>query len=306
MTLTKTLTLLVVIALLAVAPGSAPPDSICKATAKEIRKAAKSGAHADFWVQTANCLNETDECTDDCIDDADDELDDALDLAEDQYDARLCACALLGGGAYDPDLDPDDFSANVTNPFFKLVVNRTLVYRKPTDEGIEEVRVKTLPGTVLIDGLPCRAVSDKVFLAGVLIEDTIDWFTQHDNGTVWYAGEIAKNFEDGFLADIDGSWMSGKDGAKAGIQMRSSPTPGAVYRQEFLVNEAEDIARVVALGQTVHVPAGTFTGCVKTEEWSPLSPGNTEFKYFAPGIGLVLEVDPESGERLELVQILNN
>jgi len=60
---------------------------------------------------------------------------------------------------------------------------------------------------------------------------------------------------------------------------------------------------VVALDQTVVVPYGTFTGCLQTEERSPLSPDSAEWKFYAPDIGLVLEVDIDSGERLELIRI---
>lgn len=32
-----------------------------------------------------------------------------------------------------------------------------------------------------------------------------------------------------------------------------------------------------------------------------LEPGHIEHKYYAPGIGLILEVNPETGERTELI-----
>lgn len=275
----------------------------CKATASAARQAAIRDAQAEYWIAVAKCLNGPG--VGQCKDEAEDALDEALDLAQDQYEERIDACALLGQGAYNPQLDADDFSAHVTNPYFRLIPGRTLVYEKQTEDGLERVEVKTLHGTVEIDGIPCRAVRDTVYLDGELIEDTIDWFSQHDNGTVWYLGEIAKNFVDGFLNDIDGSWRSGVDGAKAGRIMLGDPDPGDAYRQEFQVGEAEDIGKVLALGQTVHVPAGTFHNCLKTKDWTPISPDSFEHKFYAPGIGMVLEVDPESGERLELVAILN-
>jgi len=38
-----------------------------------------------------------------------------------------------------------------------------------------------------------------------------------------------------------------------------------------------------------------------TREFSPLSPDEQELKFYVPGIGLVLEHDLDTGERLELV-----
>ena len=35
------------------------------------------------------------------------------------------------------------------------------------------------------------------------------------------------------------------------------------------------------------MPAGTFKQVLKTEETNPLKPGEKEFKFYAPGIGLI-------------------
>ena len=89
--------------------------------------------------------------------------------------------------------------------------------------------------------------------------------------------------------------------------MKPNPQVGDAYRQEYLLGEAEDMARVHALDQTVTVPAGVFLHCVAIDEWTPISPGDehVERKYFAPGVGLVLAVHLASGEREELVAIRN-
>src|SRR5262245_57224814 len=45
----------------------------------------------------------------------------ASSLCNDQYAARLEACRLLGGSAYDPDLRASNFVAGVDNAYFPLV-----------------------------------------------------------------------------------------------------------------------------------------------------------------------------------------
>jgi len=45
------------------------------------------------------------------------------------------------------------------------------------------------------------------------------------------------------------------------------------------------------------------SGVVLTREWTSLEPGSGEKKYYAPGIGLIMEV--KGNERLELFQIVN-
>ena len=73
-------------------------------------------------------------------------------------------------------------------------------------------------------------------------------------------------------------------------------------RQEFALATAEDNALVVSLNATVTVPRGTFTHCLKTLETTPLEPDARENKYYASGVGNVLTVDLEAGERIKLVK----
>jgi hypothetical protein len=287
------------------AAAPAPPastTSICHATASAARQAARRDAQDEYWIAVAKCLNGPHSGA--CQHDAAEAREEALELAEEQYHARLDACGLLGQGAYDPEIDPDDFSSTVDNPYNPLVPGRTLVYESNSPDG-EHNEVTALSETVDINGVRCRKVHDVVTVKGAVVEDTLDFFAQRSNGDVWYFGEVSQSFEDGFLDNLDGSWRFGKDDAKPGIIMLANAQVDDVYRQEFLVAEAEDIAKILATNETVTVPAGTFQHCLKTLEWSPLEPDAIEHKFYAPGIGVILEVTPSTGERIELVQIIN-
>ena len=137
-----------------------------------------------------------------------------------------------------------------------------------------------------------------------MVEDTFDWFAQDKDGNVWYFGEDVSNYEDGELADKDGSWEAGVDGALPGIVMYADPAThiGETYRQEYYQGEAEDMAQVVSLGESVSTASGDYENCLMTKEWTPLEPGFSEHKYYAPGIGMVLEAIVEGGEgEMELV-----
>ena len=92
------------------------PPSICKQVAKKARTALQYEAKADFWLAVAKCINDGNGfgC---CVGDAWSERQEALELAQDQYQARIALCAVLGNGGYDPDIDPQDFSATVDNTF---------------------------------------------------------------------------------------------------------------------------------------------------------------------------------------------
>jgi hypothetical protein len=70
----------------------------------------------------------------------------------------------------------------------------------------------------------------------------------------------------------------------------------------YLKGEAEDHFQVVAIGVEATVPFKGFHGAMLTKEWTPLEPGVIDHKYYARGIGTVLEQTVEGGnERNELV-----
>ena len=87
--------------------------------------------------------------------------------------------------------------------------------------------------------------------------------------------------------------------------MLAAPAVGTVYRQEFALDEAEDGAEVLSVTGTESVPGGSCTAtCVVTRDFNLLEPDGEEHKYYAPGIGLILEVDPETGARTELISFV--
>jgi hypothetical protein len=68
----------------------------------------------------------------------------------------------------------------------------------------------------------------------------------------------------------------------------------------------KDAAEVISLNETVTVPAGTYSNCLQTEDFTPIDPAGTEFKYYAPGIGNVLTINTDTGKRAELISIIRN
>jgi hypothetical protein len=136
-----------------------------------------------------------------------------------------------------------------------------------------------------------------------VIEDTDDYFAQDVAGNVWYFGEISQSFDDnGDLENLDGSWKAGVELARPGIVMKAVPAVGDFYRQEFFLGEAEDMAEVTSASGTEAVPGAACAGtCLVTNEFTPIEPDASEDKYYAPGIGLILEVDSETGDRVELI-----
>ena len=167
----------------------------------------------------------------------------------------------------------------------------------------ETVLVNVLHQSRTISGIQARVVHDRVWRNAVLVEDTIDWYAQDNQGNVWYLGEIATNFkydDQGNLigTNHDGSWETGVSGATPGIQMAATPHVGDRYYQEFRPRVAVDQGDVLATNESVVGPLGTFDGVLKTRDWTVLTPSSLEHKYFAPGLGGILteHINPHTGE----------
>jgi hypothetical protein len=98
--------------------------------------------------------------------------------------------------------------------------------------------------------------------------------------TVTVDGELVEDTYDWFAQDRDGNvWYLLYEG------------------------EAEDLAEVVREGVTEEVAAGTYDELLVIEEWNPLEPEVVEEKYYARGVGMVLEVTTRGGDsRIELIE----
>ncbi|MBA3652213.1 MAG: hypothetical protein H0W66_12220 [Chthoniobacterales bacterium] len=286
----------------AIAGGAA---NACQKTADVTLSACRGAAQSDYQVAIGKCVNLTDpRARKSCTADAKASLRDALQICQGGFAVRLTACEKLGGAAYDPVIDPANFSTQIDNPYFPLIPGTTFVYEGQTAQGLSHTDFAVTHNTRLIDGVTCVEVRDSVFTDGVLTEDTLDWFAQDTEGNVWYFGENTHELIDGLISTIDGTFMGGLDGDKPGIIMKAHPAVGDFYRQEFSLANAEDEAESLSLDAVVTVPFGTFEHCLQSEETTPLEPDLLEDKFYAAGVGNVLTMDVNSGERIELIQIL--
>jgi len=205
---------------------------------------------------------------------------------------------------YRKEIEPANFVDRVDNRYFPLTPGTTFVYEGKTEDGTVRVEDYVTHETKQVLGVTCVVVRNKVIENGDLVEETFDWYAQDKDGNVWYFGEDAKEYEAGVVVSTKGSWEAGVDGAMPGIIMEANPQVGDFYRQEYYKGEAEDMAEVLSLTESASVIYGSFDSLLMTREWALLEPGIVEHKYYAPGVGLILEVMVEGGsERVELVEI---
>jgi hypothetical protein len=302
------LTLAVLAAIAASTPSTAKDNNLCTQTSKAGRSACETEVRNAFFIAVGICTNASDgSARTACKQAAKQTLRETGKDCGSVFHARETLCDTIGQGAYDPDLSPSHFvspaaAAANPNPFLRLVPGSIRTYDGPS----EHVVVTVTDQQKVIGGVACTVVRDIVTAGGQLIEDTEDYFAQHTDGSVWYFGELSKAYDNGELASLHGSFKSGTAGAKAGIAIKAAAAVGDTYRQEFAFGDAEDVGAIMSLTGSATVPAASCTNtCLITADTSPLEPDHVEHKYFAPGIGEILTVDVDTGERLELVGFTN-
>lgn len=212
-----------------------------------------------------------------------------------------------------PDVEEAVFSdpTNITNPYYGPPAGHIYQYEgfeledgEIPEEPSEVIFIERKTETKVVMGITTIIQRDYVMEDGVIIEDTDDWLAQDDDGNLWYFGEDSKNYdEEGNFIDNEGSWEAGADGALPGYWLPGDPFVGQIYYQEWYAGDAEDYAEVISLDETLVTDMGSFENVLVTRDVNPFEEDVYELKYYAPGIGLILEEKYEEGELVEVVYL---
>lgn len=186
------------------------------------------------------------------------------------------------------DLGTPAFSnpTTITNPLFPRIGITQIIQLGA--EGDEKLRfeVTQLPETKLIDWegaqIETRVTHFIAYADGRILEVARDFYAQADDGSVWYFGEDVYNYENGVVANNEGTWLAGRDGPP-GMIMPGDPMVGDVYRPENIPDLVFEEVTVISTGETLDGPRGTVSGAVLVQEH--LMDGTIEDKAFAPGYG---------------------
>lgn len=158
--------------------------------------------------------------------------------------------------------------------------------------GSTRLQIRVLDETKKVDGVVTRVVEEREWKDGKLYEVARNYFAMcEQTKDVFYFGEHVDFYENGKVVKHDGTWLAGENGNRAGLIMPGTPKLMMKYYQEIAPNIAMDRAQIVSLKETCKTPAGTFEKCLKVKEGTALDPAATEYKYYAPGIGLVRDAD---------------
>jgi hypothetical protein len=151
--------------------------------------------------------------------------------------------------------------------------------------------------TKVVIGIETRIVEERETEGGNLVEVSRNYFAicKPTNNAIYF-GEDVDMYEDSKIVNHEGAWLAGQNDALAGMIMPGDVEVGLKYYQEIAPGVAEDRSEIVSINDTLDTPAGTFSNVLKTEETNPLKPGEKEYKFYAPQIGLIQD------EALKLVR----
>jgi hypothetical protein len=207
--------------------------------------------------------------------------------------AQLAAAGLArlplapDGARVDLVAPPFSNPTEVSNPLFPISKLRSAILNGTVEGKPFRTETTLLPDTRIMEWSDGQCVEVLVsqylaYLDGRIEEVALDHYAQADDGSVWYLGEDVFNYEDGVIADTEGTWFAGTDGPAAMIMPRD-PKVGDTYRAENIVGLVFEEVTVKAVDKTVAGPHGAVRGAITVRELH--DDGTFEEKLFAPGYG---------------------
>jgi hypothetical protein len=245
----------------------------------------------------------------------------------------LAGCSSIGGSTRTGAVrepDPPKFDpANFVDP--TLSTNRY----HPTRPGLQwirggttEVGLRKVPHQVIstmtdviriIDGVPCIAMLDQSTDSGEISQVGFDYFALDKDGNVWLMGGYTEDFEGGEFTNPETAWLGKSGGIHALHQSSKSPKRTsvtgilvpAVVRMDtprWYISTSGDEdpsgAEPFAVDSRVSVAFGEFEGVAVVLE-GPLKAIDVELKYYAPGVGIILNKPQDASIHQDHFELLN-
>lgn len=171
--------------------------------------------------------------------------------------------------------DPDDFVAEVDNPWLPLSAGAGWVHVGEVD-GVETTRTTTvLDETREVAGIAATVVREVTAAEGGPETVRERWYAQDRRGHVWTLGE-------------EGVWQVG-DGVPAGLAMAAEPRRGDAHVRVPLDGADREVVEVSERGEALRVPAGEYADLLRVLERSGEEDGDDALAevLLAEGTGVV-------------------
>jgi len=180
------------------------------------------------------------------------------------------------------------FSTTGSNEYFILEPGYQLNFAGEEKDVFIEISITVLDETEMVGPILTRVVEERESEDGELVEVSRNFFAICiETNSVFYFGEDVDIYEDGVIVSHEGAWRAFENGNQPGLIMPGIILLGASYFQEVAPDIALDRAIIVRMDAELEVPAGMFENVLITFETSPLEPFAKDWKFYAPGVGLI-------------------
>lgn len=156
-----------------------------------------------------------------------------------------------------------------------------------------------------VDGVRTVAVLDQDIDAGQIAQQSIDYLAEDKQGNVWTLGGYTEEYEGGRFTTQRDAWLAGVKGGKPGILMQANPRAGTPpYSIARPPGADPDVAEVLDNNHRTCVPLRCFKGVLLIREGKASAPDN-EFKYYAAGVGQILNTPRKDSKHHDFEQLVN-
>ncbi len=180
----------------------------------------------------------------------------------------------------------------IDNPFSPLTTSKRCELGGKGSRTVRTVMDRTQP--FRFDGQEVQAavIEDLATEDGEVVERTLDYFAQSDDGTVFYLGEDVDNYKNGKIDNHKGSWRLGRDTDVPGVLMPGDPKVGDRWNFEWVPGNTIEANLLEQQFPSKRVGGEAYTDVLKVREHLVLEK-ETEGKLFARGTGLVREISSD-------------
>ena len=142
-----------------------------------------------------------------------------------------------------------------------------------------------------IEGVPCVAMLDQSTDNGEISQVGFDYMAVDKAGNIWILGGYTEDFEGGTFTNVEDAYLGRATGGMFGIL---APAVVTMDTPRWLIGtpgpeEDPSVGEPVEIGIDLTVAYGTFHDVRAIREGGVNAPDN-EIKYYAPGVGVVLNV----------------
>lgn len=197
-----------------------------------------------------------------------------------------------------------------TNEYHPLRPGMQWIRAGTTEVGSRKVPhqvISTMTDVVrMIDGVPVVAMLDQSTDSGEIAQVGFDYMALDKDGNVWILGGYTEDYEGGEFTDVENAWLGSATGGSPGILM---PAVVTMETPRWYIgtpgpDEEPSVAEPVAVGISTTVQFGTFEN-VRAIREGGLKAIDNEIKYYAPGVGVILNVPKLKSLHQDSFELIN-